>query len=142
MNKDNIDLSRFIKGHENSYRLALLEIKEGRKRSHWMWYIFPQIEGLGFSDISQYYAISSLDEAKAYLNDMTLGSHMHELCKALLELDTDDAESIFGFPDYLKLKSSMTLFDMAAPDNEMFSKVLDKFFNGQRDEKTIDHICG
>lgn len=105
-----------------------------------MWYIFPQIAGLGRSSTAQYYAIANLEEAIAYRNDDILGSRLIEISKALLELESDDAYVIFGSPDNMKLKSSMTLFALADPDQEVFQKVLDKFFHGERDRKTIQLV--
>src|SRR5690606_6710064 len=113
-------------------------IRSGRKRSHWMWYIFPQIKGLGFSETSRYYAIQDLEEAKAYLNDPILGFRLREITAELLKLNESDAHKIFGSPDDLKLKSCMTLFAMVnAPEANDFKKVLDKFFNGRTDEITL-----
>ncbi len=104
------NLYRFIEAQERDYSIALEEIKKGRKQGHWMWYIFPQIQGLGYSSTSQYYAIQNIEEATEYLNDTILGSRLIEICSALLKLDCNDAYSIFGNPDHLKLKSSVTLF--------------------------------
>lgn len=134
------DLSRFIEAHERDYQRALEEVKAGCKRTHWMWYIFPQIAGLGRSRTSQFYAISDLDEAKAYLKNPILGAHMTELCDALLAIETDDALKVFGWPDVMKLQSCMTLFEKAAPEQEMFGRVLDKFFAGRRDHNTIERL--
>ena len=131
------DLSRFIEAHEKDYQRALKEIKAGYKRTHWMWYIFPQIAGLGFSRTSQFYSISYLGEAKAYLQDETLGAHMEELCEALLALETNDGAEVFDYPDNMKLKSCMTLFELADPEQKIYGAVLDKFFAGERDENTI-----
>ena len=130
------DLSRFENAHRRDYSKALREIKNGRKTSHWMWYIFPQIHGLGFSSTAQFYAIRSLDEAKAFLNDPYLGGNLTEISKALLTLETNNATKIFGFPDDLKLKSSMTLFKFAADDSSLFDAVLDKYYEGQIDHQT------
>ena len=105
-----------------------------------MWYIFPQISGLGMSEISAYYAIQNLDEAKDYMEEPTLREDMLKICDALLGLASNDASKIFGFPDDLKLKSSMTLFAEACPDIDIFQKVLDKFFNGAKDPKTLERI--
>lgn len=135
---DEYDLSRFIEAHERDYAKALKEVKAGYKQSHWMWYIFPQVQGLGHSSTSMFYAISGIEEAKAYMNDPVLGSHMIEICEALLALDTNDAEEVFDWPDDMKLKSSMTLFECAVPEMEKFSKVLHKFFSGDRDVKTLE----
>lgn len=134
------NLKRFFDAQERDYPIALQEIKNGRKVSHWMWYIFPQIIGLGRTSISQYYAIANLEEAKAYISDPILKSHMLEICEALLDLKDKDAGKIFGFPDYLKLKSCMTLFEIAAPEYLVFSQVLEQYFKGDRDQKTIDII--
>ena len=103
-----------------------------------MWYIFPQINGLGRTEMSDYYAIKDLDEAKAYMQEPMLRSHLLEICEALLSLKTNDANKVLGFPDDLKLKSSMTLFSQACPEENVFQKVLDKFFNGVADQKTIE----
>lgn len=130
-------LERFVKAQENSYQTALKEIRSGRKRSHWMWFIFPQIAGLGRSGTAQYYAIRDLEEAKAYLEDPVLGSNLKEISQALLEVDSNDAEAVMGWPDNLKLRSSMTLFALARPDCPVFQKVLDKFYGGEKDEKTV-----
>lgn len=102
-----------------------------------MWYIFPQIAGLGFSRTSQFYSISYLGEAKAYLQDETLGAHTEELCETLLALETNDGAEVFDYPDDMKLKSCMTLFELADPEQKMYGAVLDKFFAGERDENII-----
>ena len=104
------DLDRFLTAQRRDYAAALREIQNGRKRSHWIWYIFPQVAGLGMSSTSQYYAISGLDEARAYLREPTLRAHLLEISSALLALDESDPTAVFGFPDDLKLRSSMTLF--------------------------------
>lgn len=132
-----MDLSRYINAQKTAYQRALEEIRGGRKRSHWMWYIFPQIDGLGYSPTAQYYAISNLAEAKAYLADPVLGARLVEISEALLSLETGDADLVFGYPDNLKLRSSMTLFHRADPENPVFVNVLDKFFGGDEDEVTL-----
>lgn len=132
-----MDLQRFRSAHEYDYQMALEEIKNGKKRSCWMWYIFPQIAGLGKSSTAQYYAISDLEEAKAFLADGMLGAHLREISQVLLELPSNDAYAVMGCPDNMKLKSSMTLFAIADPKQEVFQKVLDKFFNGKKDVNTI-----
>ncbi len=134
----NTDLTRFLDAQKNDYETALNEIKAGKKRSHWMWYIFPQIAGLGFSETSKYYAIKDIDEASQYLNHEILGKRLKEICIELLNLEEDNAFTIFGSPDYLKLKSSMTLFEQTETDSDIYQKVLDKFFEGQTDHKTIE----
>ena len=131
------DLSRFHKAQQSSYKTALAEIRSGRKRSHWIWYIFPQIQGLGFSSTAQYYAIENLDEAKAYLADPVLRERLLEISNALLALDSCDPSEVMGYPDDLKLRSSMTLFSLAEPECTVFRDVLDKFYDGQEDSRTI-----
>ena len=130
-------LERFVRAQEHSYDAALREIRGGRKRSHWMWYIFPQIAGLGMSSTAQYYAIYDLTEAEEYLAHPILGPRLLEISRALLALDTSDADAVFGWPDNLKLRSSMTLFHCADPDCPVFQQVLDKFFGGRPDERTL-----
>lgn len=129
-------LDRFIKAQENTYLVALNEIKNGRKQSHWMWYIFPQIKGLGMSETSRYYGIDDEEEAKAYLDNEILGSRLREITSELLKLNIDNPVDIFGTIDTMKLKSSMTLFDYVS-DDKIFSQVLNKYYNGEIDEKTI-----
>lgn len=130
------DLNRFISAQERSYDAALREIKAGHKRTHWMWYIFPQIAGLGFSSTAQFYAISSMQEAKDYYAHPVLGKRLVEISEALLALDTSDAGAVMGYPDDLKLRSSMTLF-LAASGDAVFQRVLDKFYSGKPDSKTL-----
>lgn len=132
------DLSRFLKAQEQDYERALSEIRSGRKRSHWMWYIFPQIQGLGFSSTAQYYAIRDLQEAKDYLQHPVLGPRLKEISSALLELEGLSASEIFGYPDDLKLRSSMTLFRMADLDCPIFLEVLEKYYNGEPDFRTVE----
>lgn len=131
------DLSRFIKAQERDYSIALAEIKAGRKTSHWIWYIFPQLKELGFSSTAKYYGIVDLGEAQSYLADDLLRSRLLEISQALLELPNTDIESVMGYPDNLKLCSSMTLFHMAEPTCDVFQQVIDKYFDGKPDEKTI-----
>jgi uncharacterized protein (DUF1810 family) len=133
-------LQRFLNAQERAYGTALAEIQAGRKRSHWMWYIFPQIRGLGFSDTSKFYAIHDLNEATQYLQHPLLGSRLKEISKALLRIPENNANRIFGSPDDLKLRSCMTLF-AALPDTEpVFQQVLDKFFGGTPDSKTLQQF--
>jgi len=134
---DTYDLNRFIEAQQTDYAIALAEIKRGKKQSHWMWYIFPQVLGLGFTSTSMQFGIKSLDEAAAYLNHEILGSRLVEISHVLLTLDTDDATKVFGNPDYKKLKSSMTLFSLVPNADKVFQQVLDKFFKGHKDEKTL-----
>jgi uncharacterized protein (DUF1810 family) len=133
----NSNLKRFIDAQENDYLTALKEIKNGRKQSHWMWYIFPQIAGLGFSDISKYYAIKDLNEAREYLKHDILGERLIEISNVLIRLDTNNAKAIFGSPDDLKLRSSMTLFSQISDAEPVFKLILDKFFEGNLDNKTL-----
>jgi uncharacterized protein (DUF1810 family) len=135
------DLERFINAQERDYDNALAEIKNGRKRSHWIWYIFPQIQGLGFSEMSKPYAIKSLDEAEAYMQHPVLGQRLIEICTALLQLKSNDAHAIFGSPDDMKLRSSMTLFASLPDAYPVFQSVLEKFFDGKGDSQTL-HLIG
>lgn len=130
------DLSRFITAQQRDYSTALREIQGGRKRSHWMWYIFPQLKGLGMSYTAQLYGIEGLGEARAFLADPYLGANLREICAALLALDTNDATYVFGYPDDLKLRSSMTLFKLASDDDTVFGAVLEKFYSGREDSRT------
>lgn len=128
-------MNRFIEAHNRDFSTALAEVKNGRKSTHWIWYIFPQVNGLGSSWHSHFYAINTLDEAKAFLADDTLGTNLKEICKALLSLNGVSAYDVLGDDDK-KVRSSMTLFDAIAP-GEVFGEVLDKFFKGERDELTL-----
>ena len=130
------DLQRFIDAQKNNYDQALKEIKNGCKVSHWMWYIFPQIKGLGHSSTAVYYAIDSLDEAKEYLQNPILNKRLFEISNALLELKNNNPVIILGYPDNLKLQSSMTLFYVASK-NKVFKQVIDKFYDGQFDKNTL-----
>lgn len=132
-------LERFLDAQRHVYDTALEEIKGGRKKSHWMWYIFPQLRGLGHSETAWYYGIKDGGEAKDYLGHPVLGARLEEISAALLSLDTDDAESIFGWIDALKLRSSMTLFDWAEQDG-VYARVLEKFYDGQRDTETLKRL--
>jgi len=141
-NTDNtISLQRYTDAQKTDFEQALSEIRNGRKQTHWMWYIFPQIAGLGFSETSRYYAIKDLAEAERYLNHQILGKRLILICEALLALDSNNAEKIFGNPDVLKLQSSMTLFSSVTGSSPLFSMVLDKFFDGMKDKKTLEKIA-
>ncbi|UOQ79053.1 DUF1810 domain-containing protein [Hymenobacter sp. 5516J-16] len=131
------NLQRFLDAQQTNYSVALAEIQNGRKRSHWMWYIFPQIQGLGFSETSRFYAIRSRAEAEAFLQHPVLGPRLLEISRALLALPSSNATAIFGSPDDLKLKSSMTLFSCVPNADPVFEQVLDKFFGGDPDGKTL-----
>jgi uncharacterized protein (DUF1810 family) len=133
------DLNKFLKAQEDHYENALSEIKSGKKISHWMWFIFPQFKGLGFSETSKFYSIKSLHEAKEYLNHLILGARLKEITEVLFDLDENDAYKIFGSPDDMKLHSCMTLFSKVDESNEkLFDKVIAKFFKGEKDKKTFE----
>jgi uncharacterized protein (DUF1810 family) len=131
------DLSRFVHAQERDFAAALSEIRDGRKRSHWMWYVFPQYVGLGFSEMSQRYAIKSLAEARAYLDHPVLGPRLVECAEAAIGVDGRTATAIFGSPDDMKLKSSATLFAALSPAGSVFERLLDKYFAGERDAATL-----
>ena len=135
---DKYNLDRFIKEQQLDYATAYAELSQGRKRSHWSWWIIPQIVGLGMTTTSYTYAIKSLDEAVAFLDHPYLGKNIREISKVLLELESNDATAIMGYPDNLKLRSCMTLFAEADPNEDIFQKVLDKFFKGEKDERTLE----
>jgi uncharacterized protein (DUF1810 family) len=137
---DENNLSRFLTAQKTEYAIAFSEIKNGKKRSHWMWYIFPQIQGLGFSETSKFYAIKDLHEAEGFLHHPVLGKRLIDICNELLQLETNNAHKIFGSPDDLKLRSSMTLFSSVPAADPVFQKVLDKFFDGEKDPKTLQII--
>jgi uncharacterized protein (DUF1810 family) len=132
------DLSRFVEAQEDDYDQALDEVRSGRKYSHWMWYIFPQFQGLGFSSTSQHYAIKSLEEARAYLNHSVLGPRLLECAQAALGVEGRSAHDIFGSPDDMKLRSCATLFAQVSLAGSVFERLLDKYFNGKPDEKTLE----
>ncbi len=136
---DKYNLLRFLNAQEDTYQVALKELQEGRKRSHWMWYIFPQLKHLGHSYSAKFYGISGIEEAAAYLQHPVLGQRLREVSETIINLPNNDAEAIFGGIDAIKLRSSMTLFDVVSPD-DVFGRVLDKYFNGQRDNKTTNII--
>ncbi len=137
------DFSKFLDAQADDYETALGEIKAGHKRSHWIWYIFPQLKALGRSSTAKFYGIADLDEARAYLADETLASRLKEISQALLDLPTGNAEIVMGsHVDAVKLKSSMTLFLLAEPTCAIFQKVLDKYFGGKRDEVTVELCAG
>ena len=131
-------LERFIKARESVYATALNEIKQGKKRSHWMWYIFPQLRGLGISSMAYTYGIADIAEAKAYLVHPILSARLIKICEALLTLKNNDAEDIFGHIDAMKLRSSMTLFATASEDSSVFHRVLERFYNGEMDDATLE----
>jgi uncharacterized protein (DUF1810 family) len=130
------DLSRFVEAQAPDYERALAEIRQGRKRSHWMWYVFPQIRGLGRSAMAQTYAVGSADEARAYLAHPVLGPRLVECFTAVLAVAGRSAHDIFGSPDDLKLRSSATLFAAVSPAGSVFQRVIEKYFDGREDEAT------
>lgn len=135
------DLDRFKQAQAEDYETALEEIKRGRKESHWIWYIFPQLKELGFSSTAKYYGIDGLDEAKAYMADAELRNNLLEITDALLRQPETDIRRVMGYPDDLKLRSCMTLFEAAAPDQSVFGEVLDKFYGGERDDATLNLLA-
>ncbi len=134
---DRYDLNRFIGAQERVYDDVLSELKNGQKRSHWMWFIFPQIDGLAQSSTSKFYAVKSREEAIAYLNHPILGKRLNECAEAVLAVENRSASEIFGYPDDLKLKSSLTLFASVSDEQSVFALLLDKYFGGERDLRTL-----
>lgn len=137
---DFYNLQRFVDAQAPVFEQALAELRAGRKRSHWMWFVFPQIKGLGRSDMAQRYAISGLEEARAYLQHPLLGPRLEQCAQAIAPQVERSAQQIFGSPDDLKLHSSMTLFAAVAPENEVFAEVLDTFFDGTPDPLTLEKL--
>lgn len=131
------NIDRFVEMHKEYYETAFQEIKNGYKRSHWMWYIFPQLKELGSSSTSKFYGLDGIEEVKEYMENSYLKNNMLEICNELLKQD-EDIKYIMGYPDYLKLNSCMTLFEYAFPEEKIFSKMIDKFYNGKRDNLTLD----
>lgn len=139
---DPYDLHRFVDAQTHDYARALAELRAGRKRSHWMWYVFPQYKGLGRSPTAQRYAIRSVAEAAAYLRHPILGPRLIESAEALLGIEGRSAREILGSPDDMKLHSSATLFSQVAPSGSPFHRILDRFFGGQPDRRTMELIDG
>jgi uncharacterized protein (DUF1810 family) len=137
---DPFDLRRFVDAQAHTYDQALAELRAGEKRTHWMWFVFPQIAGLGHSGMAQRFAISGLEEARAYVAHPTLGRRLVECARALTDLDTADANRVLGPVDAQKLRSSMTLFARAAPDEPVFREVLDHYFDGTEDDATTSRL--
>lgn len=131
------DLNRFVLAQEKDYAPAIAEIRSGRKRTHWMWYIFPQLDGLGFSETARRYAIRGLDEARAYLEHPVLGPRLVECAEAVLSVQGRSAREIFGTPDDLKLRSCATLFAEVSPAGSLFRRVLEEYFGGEADVRTL-----
>ena len=131
------NLERFLPKQDEMYDIALREIQNGRKESHWIWFIFPQLRGLGHSLYAKYFGIDGPEEARQYLEHPTLRARLEEISAALLALDTDNAPAVMGYPDYLKLQSSMTLFALISEPGSVYARVLDKFYGGARDAATL-----
>ena len=134
-----MDLERFVRAQDDhgTYDRALAELRAGRKTSHWMWFVFPQVAGLGQTPTAQHYAIADLAEARAYVAHDVLGPRLRECCRALLDLEGVSAEQVLGGTDAMKLRSSMTLFALADPDDPVYAEVLERFYGGGRDERTV-----
>jgi uncharacterized protein (DUF1810 family) len=137
---DPYDLARFVTAQADTYDDAIEELRRGHKRSHWMWYVFPQVKGLGSSHAAQRFGISSLDEARAYLQHPVLGPRLHECAEAMLGNTEATARQVLGDVDAMKLRSSMTLFQLAAPQETVFARVIDRFFEGAPDAETIRRL--
>lgn len=137
---DQFNLARFVDAQEPVYARVLAELRAGHKRSHWMWFVFPQIQGLGRSEMAQRYAIASEDEAAAYLAHPLLGRRLRECAGIVAALDGPSAHDIFGDPDALKFRSSMTLFADVAPDEAVFQACIDKYFDGEADPETLARV--
>jgi uncharacterized protein (DUF1810 family) len=137
---DPYNLNRFVAAQEINYRSALVEIKAGKKISHWIWYVFPQYDGLGFSSTSRQYSIKNLEEARAYLDHAILGPRLYECADAVMAVTGRTAFQIFATPDDMKLKSCMTLFACISAEESVFEQVLDRYFDGERDVKTIELV--
>jgi uncharacterized protein (DUF1810 family) len=136
-----LKLERFVEAQAPVYDQALRELRAGRKQSHWMWFVFPQIAGLGHSAMAQTYAIQSLEEARAYLVHPVLGPRLRECCQAVMNVQGKSAHDIFGSPDDLKFRSCLTLFARAAPDQRLFHDLLEKYFGGEADHATLELLA-
>jgi uncharacterized protein (DUF1810 family) len=137
---DSFELSRFLRAQQDTYEQVIAELTSGRKQGHWMWFTFPQIDGLGYSTTTKYYAIKSIDEARQYLQHPILGNRLVECAKVVCSIVGRSVTDVFGHPDDLKLKSSMTLFDAVAESNSVFASVLEKYFGGERDTQTLSQL--
>lgn len=133
---DSYNLERFVEAQNEVYPSALRELQEGGKRSHWMWFVFPQLKHLGHSQFAKHYGISGIEEATAYLQHPLLGQRLREVAETILGLAGNDAQAVFGHVDAMKLRSSMTLFNAVSPD-DAFARVIDKYFDGRVDHRTI-----
>lgn len=134
------NLERFVLAQQRNYGDALRELRSGKKRSYWIWYVFPQIRGLGDSFMSRKYALSGLEEARAYLAHPVLGLRLLECCQVVLAIPTNDPWEVFGSPDDMKFRSCLTLFALAEPSRPIFEELLDKFYEGQKDLRTIQSL--
>ena len=134
------NLQRFVDAQARVYAWVLAELRDGQKRSHWMWFIFPQIAGLGSSSMAQRFAISGRSEAEAYLNHSVLGPRLRECTELVNQVSARTVEEIFGYPDDLKFHSSISLFHLVAPGDELFRRALDKYFAGQLDPETVARL--
>ena len=139
-NTDPYNLERFVKAQEPVFAQVCSELRAGRKDSHWMWFIFPQLQGLGYSSMARCYAMSSLDEAKAYLEHPILGRRLRECCRLVNLIEKRSIENIFEYPDYLKFRSSITLFARATTNNEVFTTALAKYFHNEPDSATLERL--
>jgi uncharacterized protein (DUF1810 family) len=137
---DQYNLNRFIEAQMTTYEGAMLELTRGRKESHWVWYIFPQIEGLGRSDTAKLYSIKSIEEGRAYLEHLVLGPRLVEACEIILSLKDVSMDEVMGFPDDLKLLSSMTLFEALSDSSSIFTKIIEIYFDDERDETSLEII--
>ena len=137
VSSDPFNLQRFVDAQATAYRQVCEELRAGRKRSHWIWFIFPQIRGLGHSEMAQHYGVSSREEAEAYLAHPVLGARLRECTRLVVEVEGRSVDQIFGDPDNLKFRSSMSLFASAAPDEPVFRQALQKYFGGQLDPNTV-----
>ncbi len=135
---ERFDLERFVEAQQAVYAAVCAELRAGAKRSHWMWFVFPQLRGLGSSPSAQHYGLASLAEARAYLDHPVLGARLRECTRCLLLLEGRSAAEIFGYPDELKLRSCLTLFERAAPQEELFGEALRKYYGGQPDVRTLE----
>lgn len=139
---DPFNLQRFVEAQEREYDLVVEELRRGEQLTRWMWFVFPQVAGLGYSRMSVRYAISSLEEAQAYLEHPLLGPRLEECTRLVLQIDGATVEEIFGYPDFYKFRSCMTLFAACTPGNGIFRDALDKFFGGEPDQTTISILGG
>lgn len=139
-NEDSFNLQRFVSAQASVFEQVCSELRQGRKTGHWMWFIFPQLEGLGSSEMAKYYAISGLNEAVEYLRHPLLGRRLIECSRLVTLVEGRSIQDIFGYPDYLKFRSSMTLFAHAAPEERIFAAAVDKYFAGKFDPVTMDRL--